>query len=195
MKILVVVDMQNDFITGSLGNPQAQAIVENVRNKIKAHAKNGDMIIYTLDTHDKDYLGTPEGKMLPVEHCIEGTKGWMLHPDIESASGYKRYLPNREIFIQKDTFGVSDWNDVLEDVYDKLTHDFGEDIDGVYIDEIELIGLCTDICVVTNALLLKTFDPEIKITVDASCCAGVTEESHKAALLTMRMCQVNVINE
>lgn len=166
-KVLIVVDMQHDFVDGSLGTPEAKAIVENVRNKIQQYYKNGDHIIFTRDTHTTEYLNTNEGKHLPYEHCIYGTHGWKIVPGLE--------VPGCE-YIDKLSFGWMGW-------------------DKYYFDEIEIIGLCTDICVVSNALILKATFPEANITVDASCCAGVNPESHKAALTTMKMCQINVIGE
>lgn len=171
-KILVVVDMQNDFITGSLGTKEAENIVENVLNRIKEYPP--DCIYATRDTHETDYLNTMEGTFLPVEHCIHGTTGWQIQENIEKA------IP-QAVFIDKPTFGSKELVTVLEQ------ENAREAI------EIELIGLCTDICVVTNALLLKTALPETRIKVNASCCAGVTPQSHEAALLTMKMCQVEIL--
>lgn len=167
MKTLIVVDMQNDFIDGSLGTKEAVAIVPNVKKKIKEYEANGDRVIFTQDTHDANYLCTNEGKHLPVEHCIVGTHGWEIADGLE--------VDNCD-YVNKPTFGWKHWGNYR-------------------FEEIELVGLCTDICVVSNALILKAMYPEIPITVDASCCAGVTPESHKAALLTMKMCQINVIGE
>ena len=154
-KILVVVDMQNDFIDGALGSAEAQAIVPKILKKI-------------------NYLQTSEGKYLPVEHCIKGTKGWEIREEIALA------MP-KALLVDKPTFGSTQLVRLLQSEY------ANEEI------EIELVGLCTDICVVTNALLLKTGLPDVKISVDGSCCAGVTPESHAAALLTMKMCQVEVL--
>ena len=170
-KILIVIDFQNDFVTGSLGTPQALAIVPKVKAKIDEYNKNGIPIIFTRDTHDANYLNTQEGKLLPVIHGIEDTEGWNIYDDLDG---------NCACYVNKNTFGFQYWNNVTV---------------CKNADEIELIGLCTDVCVVSNALILKATYPEVKITVDASCCAGVTEESHKAALLTMKSCQINVINE
>jgi nicotinamidase-related amidase len=167
MKTLIVVDMQNDFIDGTLGTKEAQAIVHNVKKKIAEYKASGDEIIFTRDTHQNGYLKTNEGKHLPVEHCIEGTYGWQIASGLEVENC--RY-------IDKPTFGWTHWG----------IRNF---------EEIEIVGLCTDICVVSNALILKATYPDINITVDASCCAGVTLESHKAALLTMKMCQIDVIGE
>lgn len=170
-KILVVVDMQNDFIDGALGTPEAVSIVRKVVEKIKQYDRK--CIIATRDTHESSYLETSEGKYLPVEHCIKGTPGWEIREEVALA------MPEAMI-VDKPTFGSPRLVRLLQSEYEN------EDI------EIELVGLCTDICVVTNALLLKTALPEVKISVDGSCCAGVTPESHKAALLTMKMCQIEV---
>ncbi len=167
MKTLIVIDMQNDFITDALGTKEAIEIVENVKKKIDSYKNSGYQIIFTRDTHDENYLNTPEGKKLPVTHCVKGTKGW------EIADGL--YVEGAEI-IDKPSFGWTKWKD----------KDF---------DEIELIGLCTDICVVSNALILKATFPNAKICVDASCCAGVTPETHNAALTTMKMCQIDIVGE
>lgn len=175
-KILVVVDMQNDFITGSLGTPEAQAIVPNVRKKIDEAVKNGDFIIFTRDTHFSWYLDTNEGKKLPVEHCIWGTPGWQIANELLPPVDYA-YVEK----VNKPTFGSL-----------RLIKEINAVDDGD-ISEIELVGLCTDICVVSNALLLKAaFYDYFEISVDATCCAGVTPETHEAALKTMEMCQINV---
>ena len=168
-KVLVVVDMQNDFVNGCLGSEDARRILPNVRNKIMEYQKNGDAIIFTRDTHDENYLQSQEGKYLPVPHCIYGTDGWKIVDGLE--------VENCQ-YIDKPNFGWPHWD----------TKNFDDK------DEIELIGVCTDICVVSNALILKAMYPETHITVDANCCAGVTPENHSAALLTMKSCQVDVIN-
>ena len=170
-KLLIVVDMQNDFITGALGSPQAQAILPNVIAKIEHYKQNGGKVIFTRDTHYDNYLSTQEGKYLPVAHCIKGTQGHMIADKLDT-TGCE--------LLDKPTFGS------LELAKRAAEGDY---------DEIELCGLCTDICVVSNAIILKAQLPETKITVDPLCCAGVTEESHNAALLTMKMCQVNIIEE
>ncbi len=167
-KTLIVVDMQNDFIDGALGTKEAQAIVPNVKKKVEEYKVRGDEIIFTRDTHSGDYLNTNEGKHLPVKHCIEGTYGWLISDELDNGIGCK--------VINKYTFGFDGW----------YHYDF---------EKIEIVGLCTDICVVSNALILKALFPDIDITVDANCCAGVTPESHQAALTTMKMCQINVIGE
>jgi len=170
-KLLIVVDMQNDFITGALGSPQAQAIVPAVKAKIAEYRQSDNGILFTRDTHHDNYLTTQEGQYLPVVHCIEGTDGHLIADKLD-ANGC-------EIF-NKPNFGSLELAKKVAD-------------DG--FDEIELCGLCTDICVVSNALILKAQLPETKVTVDARCCAGVTDASHNAALLTMKMCQVNVTGQ
>lgn len=164
-KTLIVVDMQNDFIDMALGTAEAVAIVPAVKAKIESYVNRGDEIIFTRDTHEENYLDTPEGKKLPVKHCIRGTKGW------EIADGL--YVPGCKV-IDKPNFGWPHWSE------EKL-------------EEVELIGLCTDICVVSNALIIKAMHPNTEVTVDSRCCAGVTPETHEAALKTMQMCQINVI--
>ena len=174
-KILVVVDMQNDFVDASLGSKDAIAIVENVVNKINTW--EGEIVV-TRDTHTKDYLNTREGKFLPVEHCIKGTDGWELNPKVTKA------LENKHAyFIDKPTFGSTELVELVKEIAKK---------DEV---EVELIGLCTDICVVSNAMLLKAYYPEMNIYVDAKCCAGVSKESHDAALMTMKSCQIEILND
>lgn len=177
-QILIVIDMQNDFVDGSLGTKEAEAIVENVKAKIRSYSP-GD-VFFTRDTHQPDYLETQEGKNLPVEHCIEGTKGWQIRDDLADL------VPDAKVF-DKPTFGSLD----LAEEVKAIAFEEG----GAENVEVEIIGLCTDICVVSNALLLKANLPEMKISVDAACCAGVTPESHLAALTTMKMCQVQVENE
>lgn len=174
-RFLIVVDMQNDFVTGSLGTKEAQAIV--LQTVKKAEAFEGT-VLFTLDTHGEDYLQTQEGKRLPVKHCIEGTKGWDLIPPFKEVQEKK----NARIF-KKKTFGSVELAQYLADIHEKTP-----------ISSIELIGLCTDICVVSNALLIKAYLPEVPILVDASCCAGVTPGSHEAALQTMECCQIQVQN-
>lgn len=172
-KILIVIDMQNDFIDAALGTKEAVSIVEAVKEKIRSFP--AEDVIATMDTHDEGYMQTQEGKNLPVMHCIKGTDGWKIRPDIaELLTGAKIY--------EKPTFGSTALAADLKDLSEK------EEI------ELELIGLCTDICVVSNALLLKASMPEVKISVDAACCAGVTPQKHLAALETMRSCQIDVKN-
>ena len=172
-KVLVVVDMQNDFVDGVLGTREAEEIVDNVVSKIQ----NFDgKIIATLDTHQHNYMETSEGKKLPVPHCIRMTTGWLLNEKVMSVLANKDYKT-----IEKKTFGST-----------RLVNEIRK-IKGNDDIEIEFVGLCTDICVVSNVLLLKAYFPEVKMIVDASCCAGVTTESHNAALTTMKSCQNDVI--
>lgn len=173
-KILIVIDMQNDFIDGSLGTPEAEAIVDRVRAKVGSYP--AENVIATMDTHGADYLETQEGMNLPVEHCIRESAGWKIREDIaQLLTGAKIY--------EKPTFGSLAMAEDLKELSQK------EDI------ELEVIGLCTDICVVSNALLLKAMMPEVRISIDASCCAGVKPATHAAALETMRMCQINIISD
>ncbi|MCI7738439.1 MAG: cysteine hydrolase family protein [Lachnospiraceae bacterium] len=169
-KLLIVVDMQTDFVTGALGTKEAQAIVPMVAEKIKKAKEDGTDVIFTLDTHEENYLDTQEGKQLPVPHCIKNTEGWMLVPQL-------RPLAGGCMSVEKPTFGST-----------RLAHIVGK----AGYDEIELIGLCTDICVISNAMILKASVPETPISVDASCCAGVTPESHANALAAMKMCQITI---
>ena len=172
-KVLIVVDMQKDFVDGSLGTAEAVAIVDKVASRIAAF---DGRIFATLDTHQADYLETAEGKKLPVPHCIKDTDGWLLNEKVMYALSEKNYRT-----IEKGTFGSTK---LVEEIA-KLAAD-GEVA-------VELIGLCTDICGVSNALLLKAHFPEMGIAVDASCCAGVTPKTHEAALETMKMCQIDII--
>ena len=170
-KILLVIDMQNDFIDGALGTPEAEAIVDQVIEEIGRYPAAD--IIATRDTHPENYLETQEGRNLPVVHCVKGTLGWELNAKIAVA------LDGAAI-IDKPTFGSRELAERMVELAQ------GDELD------ITLVGLCTDICVVSNALLIKAFLPEIPIHVIAGCCAGVTPESHKAALDTMRMCQIQI---
>lgn len=173
MEFLIVVDMQNDFIDGALGTREAQAILPRVAEKIRAFPGR---VLFTRDTHDTDYLETQEGALLPVSHCIRGTHGWELHPLMEGL--------RKEPVVDKPTFGSVELGRLLQDA------DQEEPIGSV-----TLVGLCTDICVISNALLLKAFLPETPVIVDASCCAGVTPESHQRALEAMKACQIQIDNE
>lgn len=168
MKVLCVIDMQNDFIDGALGTKEAEDIVENVKAKIELYRKNGDTVIFTRDTHSEDYMNTQEGKNLPVPHCIKGSKGWEVSEKLDTAS---------DKIIDKPTFGSFELAEYISTLAD--------------VEEIELIGLCTDICVISNAMIFKARFTETPIKVDSSCCAGVTPESHTNALGTMKMCQIN----
>ncbi len=169
MKLLVVIDMQNDFIDGALGTPEAEAIVENVRLKIEEYKKAGFPVIFTRDTHPEIYMETQEGKKLPVPHCIKGTHGWEITDKLDTADC---------IIIDKPTFGSIQLGVYLKGLENT--------------EEIELVGLCTDICVISNALLIKAYLPEARISVDSKCCAGVTPESHRNALSSMKMCQIEI---
>ena len=175
MRILVVVDMQNDFVSGALGTPEAREIVPCVVGRVVEGLNRGETILFTRDTHEEDYLGTQEGRKLPVPHCIRGTAGWQLDATVAAALQARDYTA-----VEKPTFGSV----VLPGLMEKAAG--GERF------TIEMAGLCTDICVVSNALLLKAYFPEAPISVDAACCAGVTPESHRAALATLRSCQIDV---
>lgn len=168
--VLIVVDMQEDFVSGPLGSPEARAIVSAIKEKISLAEKNGWEIIFTRDTHRANYLETNEGKHLPVEHCIIGTPGWCITSELNQPK-YKH--------INKPSFGYTNWDCWINPD----------------TEVIELVGVCTDICVVSNCLILKALYPEAIIAVDASCCAGVTPEKHKAALEVMKSCQIEVYND
>ena len=178
-KILVVVDMQNDFINMSLGSPEAQAIVPKVVDLIE-NWKEEDEIVLTADTHQEDYLNSPEGLKLPVEHCINGTDGWQIHKDILNCK-----VSRSVTLVKKPTFGSIELMIFLQKEYEKNPLDF----------EVHFCGLCTDICVVSNVLMTKAFFPNIKIVLHADCCAGVTPEKHQAAIETMKSCQIDIIGE
>lgn len=178
MRLLIVVDMQKDFVDGALGTAEAQAIVPAVCEKIQMF---DGAIIVTQDTHQANYLDTQEGSILPVAHCVQNTPGWELDAKVYAAVKSRGDAAIRS--VMKPTFGSVDLATALAAANQQEP-----------IDEVVLVGLCTDICVVSNALLVKAFLPEVKVTVDAACCAGVTPESHAAALKTMQMCQVNVEN-
>lgn len=170
---LIVVDIQNDFVDGALGTPEAVAIIDKAADKIKSH--KGEIVV-TYDTHFENYMESAEGKRLPVPHCIKGTAGFELNPKIAEALNGRHYTS-----VEKITFGSVELPGVIEKLAD------GEDF------RVTLIGLCTDICVVSNALILKAAFPEKDIAVDPSCTAGVTPHSHNAAIETMRMCQITIL--
>jgi Amidases related to nicotinamidase len=174
MRLLIVVDMQRDFIDGVLGTKEAQAVVVPAAKKIACW--EGD-VICTRDTHHADYMDTQEGRNLPAEHCIEGTAGWQIHPIIEMAAKGKGAA-----ILNKPSFGSKDLPEYIEARYEAEP------------ESIELIGLCTDICVISNALILKAFFPETPVSVDPSCCAGVSPESHNNALSAMKACQIRIID-
>ena len=175
-RILIVVDMQKDFVDGALGSREAAAIVPNVANKIRTF--DGDAIIVTFDTHYANYLETLEGKKLPVVHCVEGTPGHALDGEIQKALEGKEYIE-----VLKNTFGSFDVPRILKEKFP------GESLD------VEIVGLCTDICVVSNALILRAAYPNATIAVDARCCAGVSPATHQAALATVGCCQIDVTGE
>ena len=172
-RVLVVVDMQRDFVDGSLGTPEARAIVPRVAEKVRGFAGK---VLFTRDTHGEDYLQTQEGGNLPVSHCIRGTDGWQIIPELEQL--------RTEPAIDKPTFGS-----VL------LAERLREENERERLARVTFVGVCTDICVISNALLVKAFLPEVPVEVDASCCAGVTPESHRTALAAMRACQIRIENE
>lgn len=180
-KILIIVDMQNDFINGSLGSNSAQAIVENVVRKIENF--NGDAIILTMDTHKPNYLETQEGRRLPVEHCIENTNGWRINTQVIEALETKECPVHT---LMKSTFGAKNIADMISSAM-KL-----QNIDEKNL-EIELIGLDTDICVISNALLIKAFFLDAQVKIDSSCCAGTSTAAHEAALAVAKSCQIDVI--
>ena len=171
--ILIVVDMQNDFIDGALGTAEAVAIVPKVVEKVRGFKGT---VIFTRDTHDENYMQTQEGRNLPVPHCIKGSRGWEVCPALE---------PLRTgLTIDKPTFGSAELGRLLLELDAKEP-----------VGSITLVGLCTDICVISNAMIAKAFLPEVPVTVDAACCAGVTPESHRNSLSAMKMCQVRIENE
>ena len=170
MKALICVDMQNDFIDGALGTKEAEAIVPFVKEKLRKARQEDTEVIFTRDTHFEDYLTTQEGKKLPVEHCIKNTEGWEISRELEVLDS---------VIFDKITFGSVELPEYLKKIKD--------------LEEVELIGLCTDICVISNAMLIKVVFPEITVRVDSSCCAGVTPESHENALNAMKMCQIEVL--
>ena len=173
--LLVVIDMQNGFITGSLGSKEAEAIVPKVKEKLEGFEGN---VIFTRDTHTKEYLKTQEGKNLPVEHCIKDSVGWEIESSLQPYT-----MKPETIVLDKESFGSLQLAKAIE----TILRDTKEPIE-----EIELVGLCTDICVISNAIILKAAFPEIPVAVDSSCCAGVTIQSHENALEAMKMCQINV---
>lgn len=174
-RTLIVVDMQNDFVYGPLGTPEARAIVLNVQKKIEEYRGRGDSIYFTLDNHYSEYLFTHEGRYLPIEHCIAGTYGWKVISDISIST-----LKDRVTY--KGGFGATWWH-----------YDLNSSL--LPSANIELVGVCTDICVVSNALILRSLYPYADITVDASCCAGTTPEKHKAALEVMKSCHIDILND
>ena len=172
-KKLIIIDVQNDFITGSLGTEEARRMLPRLLEKVSRFSGE---ILLTQDSHSDNYPDTQEGKLLPVSHCIIGTEGWEFHRDLEKLRAER----NAKVY-RKPCFGSVSLVDDLKDAYEKEL-----------LDSVELVGICTDICVVSNALMIKSALPELPVYVDASCCAGVTPEKHKAALEVMESCQVIV---
>ncbi len=169
-KALVVVDMQNDFVTGALGTAEAQEMLPRLVEKLeKVVAQKSADILFTQDTHKENYLETQEGKNLPVIHCVKNTAGWEIVPEL------KKFIPYAKAVIEKKSFGTTRLPTLLKPY-----------------EEVEFVGVCTDICVISNALLLKAFYPEQKVSVDAKCCAGVNPKSHAEALNVMKMCQCEI---
>ena len=195
-KVFIVVDMQNDFVDGALGTPEAQAIVNKVADQIRARADKDTILLVTKDTHQTDYMETLEGKNLPVAHCIKNTHGWELAPAIQEAIydtrekyfGFDSYFPYvADHIICKPTFGSMDLQNLLFVIDDMTGTQSGE------IAEITLCGLCTGICVLSNAILCKATMPEVPIKVIEDCCACVTPDSHQTALDAMKLCQIEII--
>ena len=172
IKVLAVIDMQNDFIDGALGTKEAVQITKRVREKVDQYLSSKEVVVYTRDTHTEDYLDTQEGKNLPVIHCVKETPGWEIAPYV--------YVDGCPV-IDKPSFGSLELAEFIAGLND--------------VESIELIGLCTDICVISNAMILKARFPEMPIAVDASCCAGVTPKSHANALDAMKMCQIQIIGD
>ncbi|MBO4806297.1 MAG: cysteine hydrolase [Paludibacteraceae bacterium] len=169
-KCLIVIDMQNDFVTGTLANKAAEAIIPLIKEKVEAYKAEGNAVWFTRDTHQRDkYAESQEGRKLPIEHCIKGTWGWQIVNDLKPSRKQTK-------IIDKPTFGWNKWKKT------KLKS----------FQEVELVGTCTDICVISNALAIKAAFPELTVRVDGKCCAGLTEEKHKAALEVMKSCQVEV---
>ena len=174
-KVLIVVDMQNDFVHGVLSTPEAKSIIPNVEAKLRQYYESDSPIIFTMDTHDTSYLESLEGKHLPVEHCIYGCDGWKIIPEFQG------YANMADKVLKKYSFAYDDWD-----------YEFKN---GRSIESFEFVGVCTDICVISNVLALKAHYPDIPIIVDASCCAGSTPENHCMALRIMKSCHIDIINE
>ncbi len=201
-KVLIVVDMQNDFITGVLGNKECREVVPCVVKKTEASLKAGDTVVFTRDTHDDAYMDSEEGKNLPVKHCIEGSEGWEIIPELKALlDGSEQveagaFLPwsgkalkeGGVCIADKPIFGSTKLGELLKSLAaeEEPSLQTGRDL------QIELIGVCTDICVISNALLMKAYLPNAHIKVDAACCAGVTPESHRTALEAMKACHIEV---
>ncbi len=174
-KTLVVIDMQNDFLTGALRNEEAIQVADYVKEKIEKARENGETILFTRDTHDENYMQTVEGEHLPVPHCIRGTEGWEIIRELEAGK-------NATAIIDKETFGSKELADFFKEHADET-------------DEVEFVGVCTDICVISNVLLTKAMIPNKRIVVDAAGCAGVTVEAHDTAIAAMKACHIEIENE
>lgn len=186
MKALIVIDMQDDFISGPLGSPEAESIVPVVAQKIRENANPDNYLYFTRDTHYDNYLDTQEGRNLPAPHCKYMSQGWHIHTGLSNLSCIADYSIANNCYsprgkVDKNTFGSINLCHSLMEVPD--------------LEEVILVGVCTDICVIANALTIKSFFPEVKITVDAAACAGTTPDNHRQALAAMKQCQINVINE
>lgn len=182
-KFLIVVDVQNDFVTGSLGSEAAQQVVNNIVKRTEMAKNLNETVIFTRDTHYNNYFDTLEGKKLPVQHCIKDTSGWCIIPELSPAIQMHPHV------INKKTFGISDWFEIIKE-YSPCDLDFDAKRDR----EFTIIGLDTDICVVSNALILRACFPDARITVIEDCCAGSSPENNEAALMVMESCQIDVVN-
>ncbi len=190
MKILIVIDMQNDFLHGSLRNEEGIKIIPDVVCKINEYKKEGFLVIATRDTHFPDYLNTQEGKKLPVKHCVKGTHGWQIDEEVQKAlgtscvyGGQEKFSLDQTLIFDKPTFGSIDFVRFMKANFENMQEDL----------TVEFVGVCTDICVISNAMLIKAALPEAKICVISSLCAGVSVESHNVALSAMTACQIEVI--
>lgn len=181
-KFLIVIDAQNDFVTGSLGSETAQQVVNNIVRRVKKAKGLNETVIFTRDTHYNNYFNTLEGRKLPVQHCVKDTSGWCLIPELSSAIQIHPHI------VDKETFGVSDWPEIIRK-YSPYDLDFNAKKNC----EFTIIGFDTDICVISNALILRACFPNARITVIKNCCAGSSPENHEAALMVMKRCQIDVI--
>lgn len=188
MRVLVCVDLQHDFIDGALGSPEAKNIVQRVVDKINNYPDKGNtLVLFTKDTHDNTYMDTLEGTYLPIPHCIENTPGWSINKEITNAVEKNRFLSySSDKIIKSRVYKNTFASDDLRKFFERFKND---------IEEVEFCGLCSDVCVISNVLMARMVLPEVEITVDKNCCAGITPEKHQAALEVMRSCQINVIGE
>lgn len=188
-KILVVVDMQNDFITGSLGTKEAKEIIPGVANLIRDFNFNKDPVVFTRDTHEVNYKDKQEGKRLPIEHCIINTEGWHLHPDIMKVIDYisSSILDHEVRFVNNEVYDKNTFGSLI------LSEDLCRLYENKIIDEIHFVGLCTDICVISNAVITKAYCPEARIVIHKDLCAGTTPKAHERALETMKGLQMDIV--